>query len=98
QMAMLAVKPTAVELAETLLHAEGGELVVEEVLVTDGSALVGAGLGQLRRQGHDAPMIVAVRRGDNLVASPPDDYPVRPGDPPVAIGNPAQLRELEKLI
>jgi voltage-gated potassium channel len=98
QMAMLAVKPTAVELAETLLHAEGGELVVEEVLVTDGSALVGVGLGQLRRQGHDAPMIVAVRHGGNLVASPPDDYRLRTGDRLVAIGNPTQLRELEKLL
>ena len=95
---MLAVKPTAVELAETLLHAGSEELVVEEVAVTATSALVGAELGQLRLRGSDAPMIVALRHGGTLVASPPDDYRLQVDDRVVAIGSPAQLQVLENLI
>ncbi len=97
RMAMLAVRPTAVEFVETVLDAGRPQLMLEQVNVEPGSRLDGARLGDLRRAEQFRTVIVAVRHDHQLLTSPPDDCELRPGDELVLIGSPEQLRQIEKL-
>lgn len=97
RMAMLAVRPTAVEYAETVLRAGRERLVLEQVTVEPDSDLAGTYLGELRRRQAYGPLIVAIRHNGVLKVSPPDDYCLQPGDDIVLIGSPEQLRQIERL-
>jgi len=50
QMAMLAVRPGAVDFVETLLRGSGGDLLLEDVEVAKSSQLCGVSIAQLRGQ------------------------------------------------
>ena len=97
RMAMLAVRPTAVEFVETMLDAGRPQLMLEEVSVESGSRLDGARLGDLRQRPNLGSMIAALRHDGKLTPSPPDDYVLQPGDELILIGSPEQLRQIEKL-
>lgn len=97
RMAMPAVRPTAVEYAETVLSAGRERLVLEQIVVEPASALVGTCVGELRRREAYGSLVAAIRHDGALRASPPDDYCLQPGDELVLIGSPEQLRQVERL-
>jgi voltage-gated potassium channel len=98
RMAMLAVKPTAVEVVETLLHAGGEDLMLEEVVITPGSRLAGTAVGELRSQASGGPIIVAIRHDNALTPSPHDGYRLAVNDRLVVIGKAGQLRVIENMV
>ncbi len=97
QMAMLAVRPAAVELVETLLNTGRETLMFEEVLVPEGSTLATLTIGQLHQRHPDVPIVVGLRTNGRLSPAPGNDYRLRAGDTLVLVGSPAQLKEVEKL-
>lgn len=98
QMAMLALRPRAVEWVETVLGVDQEKLVLEEIHVEPGSALAGTRLGDLRHRPGLESVVIEVRRDGRLLQSPPDDYLLEPGDDLVLIGTATQLRQIERLV
>ncbi len=97
RMAMLAVRPVSVELAETLLQTGHEALELEEVEVKPGSELSRLRLGDLRARFPDGPSVVAMRSAGRLISSPTADYRLQAGDRLVLVGSPGQLREVNAL-
>jgi voltage-gated potassium channel len=97
RMAMLAVRPAAVELVETLLYEGQQSLVLEEVKVQAGSALEGTIVGELRQRFPEGPVFVALRSDGRLKPSPSNDYRLQANDTLVLVGSPEQLAEIEGL-
>ncbi|HVB96286.1 MAG TPA: potassium channel protein [Chloroflexota bacterium] len=97
RMAMLAIRPTAVEFVETVLHSGRERLMLEEVIVEPGSRLAGKSIGELRHQFEGGPVIAGLRHDGVLSPSPPDDYTLHPGDEIVLIGSPENLKQVERL-
>jgi len=98
RMAVLAVRPVAVDLLDTVLHGENIDLVVEELLVPSGSKVLGQTLGAsgLRRVGAN---ILAIRkRSGQLRINPPDGQVLESDDLLVAIGTRGQLSAAERLL
>lgn len=96
QMAMLAVRPAAVDFVETLLRGVGGSLLLEDVRVAAGSALEGVRIAAARLRFAGGATLAAVLRDGRLLAPPPDDLVLQTDDVIAIVGTDAQLRELER--
>jgi voltage-gated potassium channel len=94
-------KSSGTEMARLALHPQVSGVVdvapeyrMEEIQVTDGCEGCGRSVGQVR----GGSIIVAVRRGSgDLVAQPPEDLRLDPGDIVVALGTPRTMDRLEDL-
>jgi voltage-gated potassium channel len=96
RLALLGLRPAAVEFVETVLHTGREQLMLEEVRVTPGSRMAGMCLGTVRREAL-GPAIVALRQGGQLVTQPSDEQRLQPGDVLVLLGRPDQLHRIEEL-
>jgi voltage-gated potassium channel len=96
RLALLGLRPAAVEFVETVLHAGREQLMLEEVRVAPGSRLAGSCLATLRAT-PAGPAIVALRQGGRLIPLPPDEQRLEPGDELILLGHPEQLRRIEEL-
>ena len=96
QMARLALRPATVDFVETLLRGEDGELLLEDVRVAPGSALVGVPITAARERALGGATLLAVQRDGRTLAPPPGDLALRSGDVIAAVGSAAQLRTLER--
>ena len=95
QMAMLATRPTAVELIDRVLSHADVDLLLEDFTVREGSALIGKSVQEVGKEIAPGVLILAIRRQAQLVTQPPADATVGAGDELVAFGTSAQLRALE---
>jgi voltage-gated potassium channel len=95
QMAMLAVRPAAVEFVDRVLSRADIELLLEDFVIAERSPLVGRTLAEIQEQVAPGVTVLALRRDSRLVTQPPSDWDVRLGDELVAVGTPEQLRALE---
>ena len=95
QMAMLAVRPAAVEFVDRVLGRADIDLLLEDVTLRDGSALVGKTVREVGRDVAPGVLILAIRRAANLITQPPAETDLRQGDELVAFGTSAQLQQLE---
>lgn len=95
QMAMLATRPAAVEFVDRMLGRANVDLLLEDVTVREGSALVGRTVQQVGQEIAPGVTILAIRRQLQLVTQPTSDVEVTVGDELVAFGSSAQLRALE---
>jgi voltage-gated potassium channel len=94
-------KASGTEMARLALHPQVSGVVdvapeyrMEEIQVTDGCEGCGRSVGDVR----GGSIIVAVRRGGGqLVAQPPEDLRLDPGDIVVALGTPRTMDRLEEL-
>ena len=96
QMAMLAVRPAAVDFVETLLRGAGGDLLLEDVRVATGSALVATTVATMRARFSGGATLAAIQRDGHLLAPPPEDLILQAGDVIAIVGTDAQLRTLER--
>ena len=96
QMAQLAVRPAAVDFVETLLRGAGGDLLLEDVRVAPGSALVDMSIAAARARFAGGATLAAILRAGQLLAPPPDDLRLQPDDVLAIVGTDAQLRALER--
>jgi Trk K+ transport system NAD-binding subunit len=80
QMARLAVRPSAVDFVETLLRGSGGDLLLVVVVVAPHSALVGASVAEVRNRFLGTATLLAIRRGNRVLAPLPNDLVIGAGD------------------
>jgi voltage-gated potassium channel len=97
QMAMLAVRPTAVDFVETLLRGAGDDLLLEDIVVAPNSSLVGGLVGEVRQRFLGTATLLAIKRGNRVLAPLADDLVVGAGDALAVTGTETQLRSVEAL-
>jgi voltage-gated potassium channel len=95
QMAMLAVRPSAVHFVETLLRGERADLLLEDVVVAATSPMVGNTVADIRRRFLGTVTLVALRREHQVLTPLSDDLVMQPGDTLALAGMEAQLRNVE---
>ncbi len=95
RMASLAMRPTAVEFVDTVLSADNGQLLLEDLTIGPGSAWIGRALVELF-PAHDEAFVLALKRDGAMRFRPAADTELRSGDELVAAGPPEAIRALEQ--
>jgi len=95
RMASLAMRPTAVEFVDTVLSADNGQLLLEDITIKDGSAWVGRALGELFPDGDEA-FVLALKRAGEMRFRPTPEMQLHAADGLVAAGPPEAIRALEQ--
>jgi voltage-gated potassium channel len=95
RMASLATRPTAVEFVDTVLSANNGQLLLEDLTIKAGSAWIGHSLAELFPGGDEA-FVLALKREGEMRFRPQPDTELRAGDELVAAGPPEAIRALEQ--
>jgi voltage-gated potassium channel len=94
RMASLATRPTAVEFVDTVLSADNGQLLLEDIAVKPGSAWIGRALVELFPGGDEA-FVLALKREGAMRFRPAPETLLAAGDELVAAGPPEAIRALE---
>jgi voltage-gated potassium channel len=94
-MAMLSLRPLSVEFVDTVLHNKAGDLLLEDVHITNGSPLAGLTLAEVRERYMTAVGILAVKSGDQVLLNPLPEIRLSAGDSLAVIGTAPQLALLE---
>jgi TrkA domain protein len=68
------------------LHEQVAGLLSEQVTIEPGSPFDGRTLGETQARTRTGASVVAVLRGDQVIASPGPDFPFRAGDEAVVVG------------
>jgi TrkA domain protein len=84
------------QLAEMQRQVAG--LVTEQLVIAPGSPYAGRTLGDTRARTRTGTSIVAVVRGNDVVASPAPDFGLRPHDLIVAVGTAAGIERVAALL
>ncbi|HLH24464.1 MAG TPA: potassium channel protein [Chloroflexota bacterium] len=95
RMAMLALRPVAVDFVDTIMHDPSTDLLLEELAVQPTSPLVGKRLAAARGGAAAGAIVLAVKRDGRLIPNPPGDFAVQAGDQLVVMGTPSDLRAIE---
>ncbi|MBV8368113.1 MAG: TrkA family potassium uptake protein [Candidatus Eremiobacteraeota bacterium] len=95
RMASLAMRPTAVEFVDTVLSANNGQLLLEDITIAAGSAWIGRALVELFPDGDEA-FVLALKRDGEMRFRPAAETPLQAGDELVAAGPPKAIRALEQ--
>jgi voltage-gated potassium channel len=98
RMAVLAVRPVAVDVLDTVLHGENIDLVVEEFLVPTESRLLGRSLADSGMREAGANILAIRKRSGQLRINPPDSQVLEGDDLLVAIGTRQQMSAAERLL
>ena len=95
RMASLAMRPTAVEFVDTVLSADNGQLLLEDITIRDGSGWIGRALIELFPGGDEA-FVLALKRDGAMRFRPAGETELRSGDELVTAGPPDAIRALEQ--
>jgi voltage-gated potassium channel len=87
KVAMAVLRPTVVDFIELATGTEHLDLQIEETLIQPGSKLAGVTLHASRLRQELGVIVVAIKKADgHLVANPPGDAVMTPGDTLIALG------------
>lgn len=95
RMASLAMRPTAVEFVDTVLSANNGQLLLEDLTIRPGSGWIGRALAELFPD-RDEAFVLALKRDGEMRFRPTPDTELQAGDELVAAGPPEAIRALEE--
>lgn len=99
RMAWAVLRPTVVDFLESAMYSESLEIEIGQVQVTPKSDFAGKTIRESDIRGKSGATIIAVKgKAGALITSPSPDTEIHEGDILVAIGTPAQLESLEKLV
>jgi voltage-gated potassium channel len=96
RMAMLALRPLAVEFVDTVMHDPSTDLLLEELEIGPESPLHGKTLEAVRQDGNDGLIVLAVQRGGQLLANPSPALVLQANDQLVVMGPKHALEGLER--
>lgn len=98
RIAAFALQPHVVDFLEVAMHDQDVAFRLEEVVVSEGSALAGVSVRQARMREGDGALVLALRKraGGGFVTNPRGDVVIQPGDVVIAVGTDAQVTELRR--
>jgi voltage-gated potassium channel len=98
KVAMAVLRPAVVDFIELATGTEHLDLQIEETLIQPGSQLAGVTLHASRLRQDLGVIVVAIKKASgHLVANPPGDAVMEPGDTLIALGARQSLDRVESL-
>lgn len=99
RLAGMLLRPNVIELLDVVMHRENSDLMMEELLVREKSALDGATVGEARSRCTLGANILAIKKKteNRIIPSPGGAVAIGSDDLLVALGTKEQLKELEGL-
>ncbi|MBC9785968.1 potassium channel protein [Heliobacterium chlorum] len=97
RMAMSILKPASVEYVDTVLHDKEHEIDLEEIVLREHSPLTNKTLAEAQLREKTGAMVVAIRRGQELISNPRASQMLLPGDLLIVFGTRNQLTSFERL-
>ncbi|HEX4866752.1 MAG TPA: potassium channel protein [Acidimicrobiales bacterium] len=95
RMAAFVLRPHVAEFLDVVMHEEALAFRLEEVPVTEGSAVVGCSVRDARIREATGALVLALREEDGTFrTNPPPDSQIRPGQVIIAIGTEDELAAL----
>lgn len=91
RMANLALRPGVVEFFQSIARVGNTELVIEEVLLSSNSPLIGRAMTDAPKIVTDGAILVALKKGSRLVPGLRPDVVIERGDTALVVGTPEQL-------
>ena len=91
------LRPHVVSFLDTATTHLGMDLEIGEVMVSGDSALAGKTIEASRIRQHSGAIVLAIKRPQGMQFNPASEDRIDPGDCLIAMGQPAQLRQLEHL-
>ena len=98
RMANLLLKPLVFEYVNKLMIGEGGEFELDEALISPGSKIAGLKLAEAGIREHSGALVLAVKKGKEIITNPPPKIVLEKGDKLVILGTSEQLRKARDLI
>jgi len=96
RIAQTFLRPHVVSFLDTATTHLGMDLEIGEILVSSNSEFAGKTVGSSRIRQDRGVIILAIKREDGMRFNPAPDDLIQPGDCLIAMGQPAQLRQLEE--
>jgi voltage-gated potassium channel len=90
------LRPHVVSFLDTATTHLGMDLEIGEIQVHANSEFAGKTVGSSRIRQERGVIILAIKRDDGMRFNPAPDDLIQPGDCLIAMGQPAQLRQLEQ--
>jgi len=90
------LRPHVVSFLDTATTHLGMDLEIGEILVGANSEFAGKTLGSSHIRQERGVIILAIKRGNGMRFNPSPEDVIEPGDCLIAMGQPAQLRQLEQ--
>jgi voltage-gated potassium channel len=97
-IAQTLLRPGVVDFLDVVMYDDSLKLYLEDLSVGAGSSLDGLTVGQARIREQIGANILGIRRGGEVIVSPPASTHLQPGDILVALGTRGQLAALESLV
>ena len=96
QIAQTAIRPAVVDFVELATSSDNLELALEEIAISERSALAGRSILEAGLRQRFGVIVVGVQRPDRKMDfNPEPDTAIRAGDTLVVLGRPDSLRRLE---
>ena len=92
------LRPHVVSFLDTTTTHLGIDLEIGEIHITPASPFAGKTLESSRIRQERGVIVLAIKRHDSMRFNPAPDERIEPGDCLIAMGEPAQLRELEQTV
>ena len=96
RIAQSLLRPHVVSFLDTATTHLGMDLEIGEIHINAASTFAGKTLESSRIRQERGVIVLAIKRHDGMRFNPPPDEPIAPGDCLIAMGEPGQLRELER--
>jgi voltage-gated potassium channel len=96
RMALLALRPGVVDFIDTICFHQGQELQMENMVIPEGSAIIGLSVDEVR-QHSKANILLIDHRSGKLIANPANEEKIETGDRLILVGSTEQLAALESL-
>ncbi len=97
RMATAVTHPLVTEFLDVVMHTPGYDLRMEQIVIADGSKLVGSSLRDANVKQAAGAMILAINQGGKLITNPLPDLVFHEGDELIALGMEGQLQKLADL-
>jgi voltage-gated potassium channel len=97
-IAQTLLRPGVVDFLDVVLYDDSLKLYLEDLTVGSGCPLAGLTVGQARIRERIGANVLGIRRGGQVIVSPPASTHLQPGDGLVALGTRQQLEALESLV
>ena len=88
-------KPTPMDMLRSALASKA---YIDLARVPGGSPAVGRSLGDLDVRGRSGASVLAIQRGDGMLANPPASTALEGGDALIVLGTPEDMKKLERLL
>jgi voltage-gated potassium channel len=95
RLAMLTLRPVVVDFVDTTLTSRGGELMLENIKISQGSPVCGKEIKEGRQYSGGTTILAVKKRDGRLFTNPTSDTVLEVDDELVVIGTREQLRSLE---